>query len=64
MGRNNLLDFSGKFKAHATNTILVEIEGEEVWLPKSVVGDFDDAEPGDTIDLVIPEWLAEDRGLI
>lgn len=26
--------------------------------------DFDDAEPGDTITIEIPEWLAEDRGLI
>jgi hypothetical protein len=64
MGRDDLLDFSGEFMAASDSAILVDVEGEEVWLPKSVVGDFDDAEPGDTIDLKIPEWLAEDRGLI
>lgn len=64
MAHDDLNTFDAEFVAHSEDAILVDIEGDEVWLPKSVVGDFDDADPGDTITIEIPEWLAEDRGLI
>jgi len=64
MSRDDLNTFDAELMAHSEDAILVEIDSEEVWLPKSVVGDFDDAEVGDFITLDVPEWLAEDRGLI
>jgi hypothetical protein len=47
--------------------LLVEIEGEEEWVPKSVVHDdseiFDDSENSDGM-LVVEEWWAKKAGLI
>lgn len=47
--------------------LLVDIEGEEKWIPKSVIHDdsevFDDDE-NSTGMLVIKEWWAEKVGLI
>lgn len=43
------------------SAILVEVDNQEHWLPKSQVNegaDFDVEQP-----IVIPRWLAEDRGL-
>jgi hypothetical protein len=45
--------------------ILVEIKGEEVWIPKSQI--HDDSEvyaSGHTGKLVITEWLAREKGLV
>ena len=48
--------------------LLCDIEGDEHWIPKSQIlngGDLqDDAEKGDKGELVIPEWLAVDEGLV
>jgi len=47
--------------------LLVEIEGEEEWVPKSVIHDdsevFDDDENAEGM-LVLEEWWAEKAGLI
>lgn len=44
--------------------ILVEVEGEEFWIPKSQIDDesevWQDDQEGE---LVIPLWLAEEKGL-
>jgi len=40
--------------------------GNEIWIPKSQIEDdfdWDSFERGDILDLDIPEWLAEDKGL-
>ena len=44
--------------------ILVEYEGEEEWIPKSLIeGDgYENAKKGDEIDLDIPLWKAEEMG--
>jgi len=45
--------------------LLVEIEGEEVWLPKSQIDDDSEVYKEDTEGtLVIPLWLAEKHGLV
>lgn len=50
------------------SSLLVEYEGEEFFIPFSEISDeseiTEDSEPGDTGELIIPEWLAEDRGLV
>ncbi len=44
--------------------LLVEIDGEEHWLPKSCVADHSEVfEEGDDGILVVAEWVAKDRGL-
>jgi len=45
--------------------LLVEIEGEEFWLPKSQIDDDSEVyKDGTEGTLVIPLWLAEKHGLV
>lgn len=37
---------------------------KEVWLPCSQIEDETVLEDGKTVELLIPEWLAKDKGLI
>ena len=64
---------AGLFKCYAEcvretdGALLVQAEGIEVWVPKSQI--HDDSEVFDGEDnseglLVIPEWLAEAKGLL
>lgn len=64
---------SGVFKCMAScvretdKALLVHAEGEELWIPKSQIHDdsevFDGGDNSEGL-LVIPEWLAEDKGLL
>ena len=46
-------------------SLVVIFEGEEVLIPKSQIGEFSEVrEEGDSGTLVIPRWLARDRGMI
>lgn len=44
--------------------ILVEYEGEEEWIPKSLIeGDeYKEMQKGDTLELDMPMWKAEELG--
>jgi hypothetical protein len=44
--------------------ILVEYEGEEEWIPKSLIEgkDYQGMEKGETLNLDIPLWKAEEIG--
>lgn len=43
---------------------LVYLDGEETWIPKSVIADADDYEVGDSeVTLSIAEWFASKEGL-
>jgi hypothetical protein len=65
MARNDMIDVEDLEFLHETDSaILVECDGEEVWLPLSQIEWDGDAERGDTITVSMPEWLAEDKGLI
>ena len=45
--------------------LLCNIEGEEIWIPKSQITDDSEVYKADTEgDLVITEWLAEQKGLV
>ena len=47
------------------NAILVtDDEVKEVWLPKSQVTTHQNYDIGDTLTIEIPEWVAEEKGLI
>jgi hypothetical protein len=44
--------------------LLVEIDGEDHWIPKSQVQAGTDVEDeGDIGTIVLPKWLAEEKGL-
>lgn len=44
--------------------ILCEVDGEEVWIPKSQIDDDSEVyKAGTDGKLIIPEWLATDKGL-
>ncbi len=46
--------------------------GETIWLPKTQIEvdgvsceqDFETLTPGEDVDVYIPDWLAEDKGLL
>ena len=44
--------------------ILVDIAGEEIWIPRSVIADPDDWFDGANGELEIKEWWAFEKGLI
>lgn len=59
------VEVEGIFLVETDAAVLLEIEGEEVWLPKSQVfaGLEGDEERGDDVIVTIPAWLAEKKGL-
>jgi len=67
--RNDTLTFEAEVLFVTEAAVRVEIDGEEVWLPKSKIDweesalDEDGVSIGDRGQLGIPRWLAEDRGL-
>ena len=53
-----------RIKRETDKAFLVEIEGEEVWLPKSQIADWEDYEEGDTdCTMSISEFIADEKGL-
>lgn len=52
-------------KAESERAILVEIEGDEYWIPKSQVDDDSEVYAKDhSGELVISEWIAEQKGIL
>ena len=48
-----------------TITLGAAIDGDQVWLPKSQIEMSDDCpEEGDLIEVDVPDWLAEEKGLL
>jgi len=53
------------FKYINDRAVLVNDGDKDVWLPLSQVEyDFWDTEPGEAIEITVPEWIAKDKGLI
>jgi hypothetical protein len=51
-------------EAESENAILVEVEGEKVWLPKSQIEEDSEVYgKGHTGTLVITEWIAKQKGI-
>lgn len=57
----------GEVRAVTDKAILVEIDGDEEWIPKSQIIDCDEDVDGiiegDFVKFSIPGWLAEAKGL-
>ncbi len=60
--------FEGTLVHQTPKAVLVNNGEEDMWIPKSQVLDkdldWDAYEKGDEIEFIIPEWLAEEKGLI
>lgn len=60
-----LVEVSGTVKYQTDDAVLLDTGKDEVWIPKSQIHDFtDDIYVGDYVDLDLPFWLAEKKGLI
>jgi len=46
-----------KVDKHNKNAMLFDFEGNEVWIPRSVIGEYNDVE------VTIKDWFAEENGL-
>lgn len=59
------VEFEAKCIRETEFALLVEIDGEEVWMPKSQIQDESEVtEPGDEGALVVTEWIAREKNLI
>lgn len=74
MSDKDLVEVACTFVRHTDKAVLVNDGDREAWIPKSQIEDLEydrydaedwyDLEPGDSLTMSIPEWLAEDKGLI
>jgi hypothetical protein len=64
--RNEPVEFEVTNVLAATDlALLCVIEGQEVWLPRSQLQDGTEVEDrGDSGTVVLPEWLAVEKGLV
>jgi len=52
-------------KAETTSALLVEVDGEEVWMPKSQIDDDSEVyKAGTSGKLVVTEWIATQKKLV
>jgi len=65
---DNETDIVCKYVSSTDKAILVEIDGDKEWIPRSQIYDasvdLDELEKGDPVTITIPEWLAEEKGLM
>jgi len=51
--------------ADTVAAVLVELDGEDVWIPRSQLHDDNEVNAkGDTGKLVMTRWIAEQKGLV
>jgi hypothetical protein len=60
--KDNVITVTGTIQNETPRAILVEVDGKEVWLPKSRV-EVDRMADG-TAEIRVPEWLAMKEGLM
>jgi hypothetical protein len=47
------------------SALLVDIDGKEVWIPQSMISDDSEVyEVGHEGELVVSQWLAEQKGIV
>jgi hypothetical protein len=55
---------SGEVRHQTERAVLFYDGAQEVWLAKSQIEDPGEFVIGETVELLLPEWLAGDKGLI
>jgi hypothetical protein len=60
-----MASYSGTVVHATAAALLIEIDGSKYWLPFSQieVDNMADLQPGEEIDIEIPDWLARAKGL-
>ena len=59
------IEVSVTFKRFTAHSVMVNDGDRDVWLPLSQVDyDFCDTDEGEVIELLMPEWLAKEKGMI
>jgi len=65
--RYEIVEYDAEVVRVTALALLVNIDGDEYWLPKSQLKDEGDlgeaSEAGDKGSIAIPRWLAEDKGI-
>ena len=61
MKDDEIVEVCGLLKHETDSAILLEIDGYDVWLPKSKIEYYGDV--GEEIDVYMEDWLAYDKGL-
>ncbi|MFU2208195.1 hypothetical protein [Solidesulfovibrio sp. C21] len=65
MARKDMISVEDlEFRTETNEAIIIEYCGREITLPKSQIEWPEDATRGKLITVEMPEWLAEDRGII
>lgn len=64
MGEILLVDINVEIIHETEAAVLISDSRVEVWVPKSQIDNLDDVEVGEHVTITIPEWLAEQGGLI
>jgi len=69
--RNNpVYEVEAEFLHETGSAVLVDVEGEEHWIPDSQIDSNSEIyvgcgmERGEMATLIIPEWLAQEKGII
>jgi hypothetical protein len=65
MGNSDLVDLTVQVHAETEKAIFVSDDGDSdsaVWLPKSQIEI--ERKKGNIVEVTLPEWLAEEKGLV
>jgi hypothetical protein len=55
---------SGEYVRQSEKAYCLKIDGQDKWIPKSVVTDItEDLVPGESVDVFVKPWFAEKEGL-
>lgn len=57
------LDFTGTLKYESEKAYLIDIDGDEIWVPKSQIEFENNPRLNKSFDFEIPRWIAEDKGI-
>jgi hypothetical protein len=54
-----------KIVKETDKAFLLDVGGEEIWIPFSQVADYEDYNEGDVdVEIPITEWIANEKGLL
>lgn len=63
MSKSDLIDIDVDLKHETAKAYLVNAGGDDVWIPKSQC-EFEMGDKPPSGKLTLPEWLAENKGLV
>lgn len=62
---NETFWFSGTVKHDTGKAVLLTDGVEDYWIPHSqIIDSDDDLKPGETVEIEVPLWLAEEKGIV